>query len=162
MAKRGPKTKYKEEYAKIAEKVCIEFGADDKQLARVFGVSEATINNWKKHYPELLESIKKGKDVFDTQVVEKSLLKRALGYKYTETTREPCVVIKRKGKKPEIAEEDLPNVRSEMVITKTVTKEVAPDVTAQIFWLKNRNPERWRDKQDIAINGKFSLILKDE
>ena len=36
----------------------------------------------------------------------------------------------------------------ELVVTKEVTKEVIPDVTAQIFWLKNRKPGDWRDKRE--------------
>ncbi|HLS07388.1 MAG TPA: hypothetical protein VK079_05485, partial [Bacillota bacterium] len=34
-----------------------------------------------------------------------------------------------------------------------VTKEVQPDTTAQIFWLKNRKPAEWRDKQEIEHTG---------
>ncbi|WP_251572506.1 hypothetical protein [Paenibacillus sp. MER TA 81-3] len=44
-----------------------------------------------------------------------------------------------------------------MVETKRVTKEVQPDVTAQIFWLKNRRPDKWRDKQDIQHSGSMDV-----
>ena len=49
----------------------------------------------------------------------------------------------------------------EMVITKEITKEVVPDTTAQIFWLKNRKPEQWRDKRviDDANSNKGADIL---
>lgn len=43
----------------------------------------------------------------------------------------------------------------ELVVTKTVTKEVVPDTTAQIFWLKNRRPDLWRDRKDVAVEGEF-------
>lgn len=155
-------TKYKTKFAEVAYKLCKEKGYTDKQLAVHFKVSEATINNWKRRFLEFLESLKKGKDDFDSRVVEQSLLKRAVGYIYVETTREPCVLIKRKGKKLEISKVDFSNVRSEMVVTKTVTKDVAPDVTAQIFWLKNRQPERWRDTRDLNVGGSLRLILEDE
>lgn len=72
-----------------------------------------------------MAALKKGKEVVDRQV-ENALLKRALGYKYTET--------RTKTENGEITE------------TITIEKEVIPDVTAQIFWLKNRKPEAWRDK----------------
>ena len=62
------------------------------------------------------------------------MLQRALGYEYTETTREYI---------PELGE---------MHVTKEVTKQVAPDTTAQIFWLKNRKPQDWRDKQERLDN----------
>lgn len=52
----------------------------------------------------------------------------------------------------------------ELVVTKEVTKEVAPDVTAQIYWLKNRKPHQWRDRpeveDDTAIN-KMDEILAE-
>ena len=84
--------------------------------------------------------------------MEQSLLKRALGYKYTETTREPVIVSKR----GVIDGEDIGEggsveeaVERSLVTTKQVTKEVVPDVTAQTFWLKNRQPQRWSDKKEI-------------
>ena len=41
-------------------------------------------------------------------------------------------------------------------VTKTVRKEVQGDTTAQIFWLKNRRPEQWRDKRDVSVEGEIS------
>lgn len=104
-------------------------GLTDEQIANNIGISVSCLNNWKNKYVEILESLKRGKEVIDRQV-ENALLKRALGYEYTETTREYI---------PEL---------DEMKTTKKVTKQVAPDTTAQIFWLKNRKPEKWRDKQE--------------
>lgn len=102
-------------------------GLTDEQIANNIGISVSCLNNWKNKYVEILKSLKKGKEVVDRQV-ENALLKRALGYEYTETTREYI---------PEL---------DEMKTTKKVTKQVAPDTTAQIFWLKNRKPDKWRDK----------------
>ena len=102
-------------------------GLTDKQISHNMGISEATLYNWKKNHLEILESLKKGKEVVDRQV-ENALLKRALGYEYTETkTKEEGGVITE--------------------VTTTV-KEVVPDVTAQIFWLKNRKPDKWKDKRE--------------
>ena len=92
------------------------------------GVNIATLYDWKKKYPEISESLKKGKEVIDT-IVENALLKRALGYRYDEVTIENGIE------------------------TKRVTKEVQPDTTAQIFWLKNRRPDKWRDKQNVEVSG---------
>ncbi|MEK3953242.1 hypothetical protein [Psychrobacillus sp. FSL K6-1464] len=80
-------------------------------------------------FPKFADAIKKGKKVIDDEV-ESSLLKRALGYQYEEESW---------GK----------NQLGEMVIVKRIVKLHAPDVTAQIFWLKNRNPREWRDKVEI-------------
>ena len=119
-------------------------GLTDEQIAQNMGVTAKTLYEWKKKYGEICESLKRGKEIVDRQV-ENALLKRALGYEYTETTRE---------RDPE---------SDEMVTTKKVTKQVAPDTTAQIFWLKNRKPDKWRDKQeyeDRTAIEKLDEILK--
>ena len=103
-------------------------GLTDEQIAKKMGVNIATLYDWKKKYPEISESLKKGKEVIDT-IVENALLKRALGYRYDEVTIENGIE------------------------TKRVTKEVQPDTTAQIFWLKNRRPDKWRDKQNVEVSG---------
>lgn len=102
-------------------------GLTDEQIADNIGISRSTLNSWKDKYSDISDTLKRGKEVVDRQV-ENALLKRALGYEYTETTREYI---------PEL---------DEMKATKKVTKRVAPDITAQIFWLKNRKPDKWRDK----------------
>lgn len=109
----------------LAEKVCREFGADDEALARFFDVSVATINNWKNKHPEFLESLRAGKDYFDTERVEAALVHRAIGYSHPE--------------------DDIRVANGEIIITPTI-KHYPPDTTAAIFWLKNRDKDRWRDK----------------
>ena len=106
-------------------------GLTDEQIATNAGIATATLYEWKKWYPEVSEALKRGKEVVDIQV-ENALLKRALGYTYTETKKEST---------------------AEGVRITTTIKEVVPDTTAQIFWLKNRRPDRWRDKQDIHVSG---------
>ena len=121
-------------------------GLTDKQIAHNIGVTEQTLNVWKKNYPSFFESLKRGKEVVDRQV-ENALLKRALGYSYVETTREIC---------PIYDETTGQIVGHELQVTKEVTKEVQPDTTAQIFWLKNRKPEDWRDKQNVHVEGNIN------
>lgn len=106
-------------------------GLTDEQIAGNMGVSRSTLNSWKDKYPDILDALKKGKEIVDRQV-ENALLKRALGYEYEE--------IKEKYEFGEL---------SERTVTK---KQVAPDTTAQIFWLKNRKPKDWRDKQERFDN----------
>lgn len=131
----GRPTDYREEYNEQAEKQCRIYGAVDKKIAEFFEVSEVTLNAWKKEYPEFLKSLKNGKDYFDTNKVEKSLLKRALGYKTKEIHKEKCTEDGCLGTK-----------------IKTVTKQIISD-TAILFWLKNRNPERWRDIKAVVVTG---------
>ena len=123
-------------------------GLTDEQIAKNMGVSVSTLNNWKNIHSDILESLKRGKEVVDREV-ENALLKRALGYEYTETTREA------------VKDPDTGDV--EMRVTKKVTKQVVPDTTAQIFWLKNRKPDKWRDKpgyEDTSELDKLDAILK--
>ena len=114
-----------------------------EQIAANIGICRDTLIEWKKKYSDISDTLKRGKDVVDIQV-ENALLKRALGYTYIETTQErvddydPHTGLK---------------TGSHMEVTKTVTKEVQPDTTAQIFWLKNRKPDTWRDKRDVGIEG---------
>lgn len=112
-------------------------GLTDEQIATNIGIAYSTLRDWRDKYPALSAALKKGKEVVDRQV-ENALLQRALGYEYTETTREYI---------PELGE---------MHVTKKVTKQVAPDTTAQIFWLKNRKPQEWRDKRDVDLSGSIS------
>ena len=112
-------------------------GLIDKQIAHNMGISYSTFREWKKRYPTLAAALKEAKDVVDREV-ENALLKRALGYKYTEkrVEKEGGVVVK------EI----------------TTVKEVAPDVTARIFWLKNRKPKDWRDKVVVADDSDIAKL----
>lgn len=130
----GRPTKYKEEYVEQAYRLSL-LGMTDAQMADFFEVNESTINNWKNEYPEFLESIKKGKDLADVEVVE-ALRKRALGYQYEEIKQEAS----QQGDR-----------------TTTTTKEVPPDPTAIIFWLRNRQRDKWTnnpmpDDQDQVAN----------
>jgi len=119
-------------------------GLTDKQIAHNIGITEQTLNVWKNQYPSLSESLKKGKEVIDLEV-ENALLKRALGYEYTETTSERQLNRK--------------TGQYEMTVTKKVVKQVIPDTTAQIFWLKNRRPDIWRDKQDVNVSGSLQTVV---
>lgn len=80
----GRPTKYKAEYAETAEYLCEQLGATDAQIARVLGISEATLYAWKGEHPEFLEAVSRGKVAFDSRNVESSCLAVAQGYWYQE------------------------------------------------------------------------------
>lgn len=128
--KQGRPSKYKEEYAEQAYNYCL-LGAIDEQLASFFDVSVTTINTWKETYPDFLASIKKGKEQADLEVTQ-SLKKRASGMKLKKQ------VVKEGG----IVE---------------IEDEIPPDTTAMIFWLKNRQPKIWRDKQETEHSGRIEI-----
>lgn len=115
-------------------------GLVDEQIAKNIGINPGTLYVWKQKYPEFSEALKKGKEVVDREV-ENALLKRALGYEYTEVK----------------IEEEFGEVTKKT----TTVKQVVPDTTAQIFWLKNRKPAEWRDKQNIEISKPIDESVKE-
>lgn len=140
--KGGRPTKYDPSFNDQAYKLCL-LGSTDKQLADFFGVVESTINLWKLEHPKFSESLRKGKEIADSDVAQK-LFQRAIGYQYTESKRETD-----------------PN--SGIIKSTETTKTVVPDPTAQIFWLKNRQPDKWRDSKNIDhTTGGEALVLNEE
>lgn len=217
-------------------------GLTDEQIAKNIGISRETLYQWKQKYSDISDTLKRGKEVVDI-AVENALLKRAMGYSYTEVTRERIIDTgqkQRHGGESELTEQEwefavkyfggrccycgaqvdkltkdhikplndggkltrrnvIPCCGScnsskkdnemiswyqsqefyseyrlqkiydyvqflmdigipdhemgKLVVTKEVLKEVQPDTTAQIFWLKNRRPEQWRDKQNVELSG---------
>lgn len=121
-------------------------GLTDEQIAHNCGINTATLYDWKKKYPEISEALKRGKEVVDIEV-ENALLKRAKGYEYLE-------------EKVEIEEDHRGKIKSRKVVQ--VMKQVAPDVGAAAFWLKNRRPDVWRDRPaDSDDNsGQLENLLK--
>lgn len=126
----GRPSLYKEAYAEQAYKLCL-LGATDAELANFFETSEQTINSWKKKYPDFLESLKKGKALADAEIASK-LFHRAKGYSHPATK-----ILQYEGQPIEVE----------------YTEHYPPDTTAAIFWLKNRRPDLWRDKQTVEHSG---------
>lgn len=114
-------------------------GLTDAQIAKNIGITVKTLYEWKNRFSDFSEALKKGKEVVDIEV-ENALLKRALGYEYTETMVEKS---------------------EDGYKTRKTRKFIPPDVTAQIFWLKNRRPEVWREKR-TAEDSEQSLATAKE
>lgn len=130
MTQRGRPTKYKEEYNEQVYKLCL-LGATDKDLADFFEVTESTINLWKQDYLEFSESLKRGKIEADAVIASK-LYHRAKGYEHKDI--------------------QFATFQGEITDQVEYVKHYPPDTTAAIFWLKNRQPTKWRDKQEIDQN----------
>lgn len=131
--------KYDSRFDHMAYVACYEGGFTVPKLAKLFSVVSATINSWMREFPSFLESINKGRDEYDSASAEESLKKRICGYEFKETTEEPTEIIQ--------------DGEPVMVMTKTkvVTKSIPPDPTSIIFFLKNRQPGRWRDKSEHEL-----------
>lgn len=113
-------------------------GLSDKQICKKLGISQDTFYTYIKKHSEFSESLKRGKAPVDTKV-ENALLKKALGYTVE--------------KKKTTVTNGMETVTIEEVI-------VAPSEVAMIFWLKNRRPKQWRDKQDVEHSGEIETVLK--
>lgn len=110
-------------------------GVTDEQIAHNLGIAYSTFREYKKEYPALSAALQKGKDDIDIEV-ENAMLKAALGFEYEEetVTREGIIRIK---------------------------KYAQPNTTALIFWLKNRKPAEWRDKQEQVLSGTLNTTQTD-
>jgi len=152
----GRPPKYQSDFARMAHVACVEGGFTDKKLALLFGVCEKTINNWKKEHKQFLQSVKDGKDDFDSNKVEAAFLKSCLGFRYTEKTMEPAVIARHGGAQPaEI-------VDARMVITKKVSKVVIPNGRDCLNWLTNRNASRWKKIKHVELTGENAGPVKAE
>lgn len=113
------------------------------EIGKAMGVSRATVNRWIAKYEDFRKAVNEGRDSSDAKV-ERSLYQRACGYTYKE--KKVIVTMDKEGNQ-------LP-ARIE-----TTEKHVPPDVTAQIFWLKNRKRDRYKDKWDVDINNDKEIIF---
>lgn len=118
-------------------------GLTNEQIAHNIGITRETLRVWGEKYSVISAALKKGKEVVDREV-ENALYKRAVGYEYEE--------VKNIIEKDELGKD---RRRVERVI-----KRVHPDVTAQIFWLKNRKPEEWRDRKNIEHEGSIDIATQ--
>lgn len=137
----GRPTKYKPEYDDQVYKLCL-LGATDEEIANFFEVSESTINLWKLDHEKFSESIKRGKSIADGNIADR-LYQRAFGFEHPD--EEIKVVSMGAGMGSSI--ERVP-----------VTKVYPPDTTAAIFWLKNRQSKKWREKSEVEQVQRISFI----
>lgn len=134
--KRGPggrPTKYREEYAEQAYKLCL-LGATDKEMADFFGVDESTIIEWRKVHEQFSQSITRGKMIADANVADR-LYQRALGYSHN-------------------AVKIFMPAGAESPVYADYVEHYPPDTPAASLWLRNRQPAKWRDKQEHEHTGK--------
>lgn len=131
--KNGRPSDYRREFDEQAEKLA-KLGAIDREIADFFGISEQTLNTWKKKHPKFLESLNAGKKLADAEVASK-LYHRAIGYSHPEV--------------------HVSNYQGAITLT-PLTKHYPPDTAAGIFWLKNRRRKvdkssvAWSDRQELT------------
>lgn len=116
-------------------------GLTVREAARAMGVSKATLMRWQRDHGELKAALAEGRALADA-VVEDSLYRRARGLTVTETR-------------------EYRDRSGGLTQTVTIERELPPDVAACIFWLKNRRPERWRDKREADVSAGPSDLLRE-
>lgn len=133
--KGGRPTKFKEEFIELAFKFCL-LGATNEDLARNFEVDVSTIEVWIRDKVEFQGSIKRGREEADANVANR-LYSRAMGYEHDEEK-----IFQFQG----------------VPIRVETRAYYPPDTAAAIFWLKNRQKDKWRDKSDLDVTSKGERI----
>lgn len=114
-------------------------GLTDEQIAKdKIGIGVRTLYEWKDRFPQIMQALKDGKEIPDREV-EAALYKRACGYEYEEVTEEWDATVEK------------------MIVTKRVKKQVPPDPTSIIFYLKNRKPDQWINKDKLEVSGNINF-----
>lgn len=119
-------------------------GATNAEIAGAMGIGQSTLYSWQSAHPEFMESLKAAKAVADARV-EDSLYARATGTS-KRTTKRKREVLDSAGRK--------------VTLSEVVEETPAPDVTACIFWLKNRQPELWRDHPEANAKAATDDAIK--
>ena len=127
-------------------------GLIDEQIAKNLGIAYSTFKVYKNKHVAFSSALKKGKEVVDREV-ENALLKKAMGH---------IQVVKKAFKVKEVLYEGGRRVsEKEKIVTADEEMYIPPDTTAQIFWLKNRKPEEWRDRRDHKFINKIKEMNKE-
>lgn len=119
-------------------------GLTNEQIAHNMGITVKTLYEWSNKYSDFSDALKKGKEVVDIEV-ENALYKKALGYNASikKTFKVKEVIYNEDGKR--VKEIEKLEVGYDEV-------HIPADTIAQIFWLKNRKPEMWRDKVETNLD----------
>ncbi|MBD2752613.1 terminase [Spirosoma sp. BT704] len=137
--KGGQPGRYQPEYARLVYHYCL-LGAVDQQLAEFFSISLRTLHHWKKRHVEFSESVKAGKSIADAKVA-KALYQLAIGYSHPDTY--------------------ISVYNGQVVLTPTI-KHYPPNVTAAIFWLKNRQSAHWSERPKTDSSRPAQVYIRRE
>lgn len=132
------RTPYQDDFAAQAYKLCL-LGITDRDLAAFFGVSQRTLQQWKKEQPEFASAVLRGNKTADMEVAA-SLYQQTL---------DRVITCKQAIKCKEIYYDDNgKRVEKERIEIVEVDKHIPADFRSQQYWLRNRNPKQWCEKYD--------------
>lgn len=133
---------------KIVDRICSLFEKDSYTIAEVcqeVGIAESTYHQWALDHSEFSESVKKAKDKFDAELIKEaknSLRKLVCGFSVEEITTE--FLPDKNGGKDENGKE-----KGRVKSQKRVKKHFAPNIAATIFFLTNKAPDEFQNKQNL-------------
>jgi hypothetical protein len=130
----GRPTLYREEMGVLAKDLAL-LGLTDEQIAHALQIVPPLLYDWKRAHPKFRDAINEGREIADARVA-RSLYERAIGYTHE-------------------AEKIFHHVDVGVVRAKYI-ENYPPDTQAASLWLRNRQPDRWRDKRDVGIEGSFA------
>lgn len=113
-------------------------GAKNTQIIESLSIAKDTFYDWMKTNKEFSDTLKKGREDADAAVAD-SLFRNAVGYSLTET--------------------DIRVVEGQIVRTQ-IKKNYPPNPTSGIFWLKNRQSQLWKDKQEVLNTGDMTVKIE--
>jgi hypothetical protein len=150
-------------HPKAAFRLCAYQGAGNHDLMQFFGIANKTYHRWLQSHPQFRKAVQLGKDIFNTQVIERRMLQRATGFRYKtrKVTVETKVVLDKETGEPIYNEDGTMKTYQ----NRSVTHEdhfLPPDVKALIYWLKARDPKRWLFRSlDKAVNERQQEQMKN-
>lgn len=157
---RKPEGKETKQYLELVKpnleliKGWVRDGAPEYEVAEKLGIGKVTLYAYKRDIPELAEALKVTREVAD-RTVEAAMFKSATGYTYDEVHRERRIVGEDAHGKPV----------TEMVVVKTIRKDVAPNIGAGIWWLANRQKGKWvsrPDEKQLPADMVFNIKLPED
>jgi transcriptional regulator with XRE-family HTH domain len=131
----GPPEKWRKENLSIIQTM-VSMGMTQREIAEALQVRRETIWAWQRKHPELTNALRAGAEIADARV-EASIYERAVGYEYRT--------------------EKVFQYRGEPVRIETKA-HVPADPQLAIFWLKNRQPERWKDRMEVQHAHLFNFV----
>jgi hypothetical protein len=138
--RRGRPTKFQASFVALGAKLCQE-GATDAELAKAFDCDVTTLWRWRSAHPEFRNAIQMAKNVADARV-ERSLFQRACGYSFD------TVKVMQHDGRPVVVD---------------IVEQVPADVAAAFIWLKNRQPQHWRDRHEhVSLRVNAAATMTDD
>jgi hypothetical protein len=130
--RRGAPTLYRPELAELGRRLAL-LGATDQEMADALGIDQVTLDRWKTRRKEFRGAIEQGKIQADAEIAQ-SLFNRARGYRHEATK-----IFMPAG--------------SEAPVYAPYVKYYPPDTNAALAWLSRRQPDRWKERQQVDISG---------